>query len=297
MSSYSPDSAMEIITPSYAPDFELCAELNTSVLRLTSATVTHTIIVPRGDMALFGKLAGPRTLIRDAADFLPARMVKVPRVNMWVNTRAPWPPVRGWISQQIIKLEAVRRSSAKVVLLVDSDLVLLRETSGELFIQNDAVVLYRRPNGIDRSLPRHRLWVQTAQRLLGLPPEAEYPLPDYICWPCAWDPEIVRKMLARIETVNSAPWETVVGKQLHFSEMILYGVYVEQICGLDSVPVSDEIRCINYFDEFPLGSEKAAVLIDEFNPGTIAAMISAKSNTPLSVRREVLAKMESATDG
>lgn len=290
-------AVMEIITPSYAPDYELCAELNTSVQRLTDASVVHTIIVPRKDAALFSQLAGPRTVIRDVADYLPARMVKIPAANLWCNAARPWPPIRGWIAQQILKLAAARASTAKVVLLVDSDLVLLRETSADLFLEHGKVVLFRSPQGIDETLPRHRLWVQTAQQLLGLPGDANYPLPDYISWPCAWDPDIVRDMLARIEAVNSCSWETAVGRQLHFSEMILYGVYVEQICGLDSVPVSGDMRCVNYFDESPLNGEKASALVGAFNPDTIAAMISAKSKTPMSVRREILARMETAGDG
>lgn len=297
MTSYSSDPGMEIITPSYAPDFALCAELNSSVLRWTHEDVVHSIIVPRRDVALFSELAGTRTVIRDAADFLPARMLKIPAANVWINTGRPWPPIRGWISQQIIKLEAARQSSAKVVLLVDSDLVLLRPTGSELFIQDNEVVLFRSPHGIDETLPRHRLWVQAAQQLLGLPVQTEYPLPDYICWPCAWSPDLVRQMLARVEQVNSCPWETAIGRQLHFSEMILYGVYVEQVCGLEQVPVTEDMRCVNYFDEVPLLGENAQRFVKEFGPGKIAAMISAKSETPLPARRDILSQLEAAADG
>ncbi len=288
---------MEIVTPSYAPDFELCADLNSSVQRMTGQSVRHTIVVPRRDMPLFTQLAGRRTAILDAAEFLPKQMFKVPAANVWLNVRRPWPPVRGWISQQIIKLEAARRSAAKVVLLVDSDLVLLRPTHAELFLCNEDVVLFRTPNGIDESLPRHRLWVQTAQQLLGIPVRAEFPLPDYISWPCAWDPEVVRNMLAHIEKVNSCRWETAVGRQLHFSEMILYGVYVEQILGLANIPVSEEMLCINYSDEVALTDKASYTFILQLGSEKIAAMISAKSNTPLQVRREIISQLEAATDG
>ncbi|MFC8302334.1 DUF6492 family protein [Specibacter sp. NPDC057265] len=296
MSAASASPTMEIITPSYAPDFEFCAELAASIQRFTGAGVQHTIIVPGSDVDLFKPLAGPRTVIHDAAGYLPARMVKIPAANMWINALRPWPPVRGWISQQIIKLEASRRSSAQVVLCVDSDLVLLRETGAELFLQDGAVRLFRRPEGIDESLPRHRLWVQTAQQLLGLPRRTELPLPDYICWPCAWDPEIVRAMLERVAASNSCAWETAIGRRLHFSEMILYGVYLEQIHGLEQVPLSTDMRCVNYFDETPLVGSKASAFIAGMDPGLIAAMISAKSNTPMSVRRDVLAQMEAAAN-
>ena len=38
---------MAVITPSFAPDFELCADLNRSVLAHSPDSVRHHIIVPR----------------------------------------------------------------------------------------------------------------------------------------------------------------------------------------------------------------------------------------------------------
>lgn len=297
MSSPSSGLVMEIVTPSYAPDFVVCAELNSSILRWTASDVVHTIIVPSQDTKRFSVLEGERTVIRDAAEFLPASMLKVPSANMWINAGRPWPPIRGWIAQQIIKLEATRRSSAKVVLLVDSDLVLLRKTSADIFLTDNVVTLFRRPDGIDETLPRHRLWVQNAQQLLGLPALAEYPLPDYICCPCAWSPVFVREMLARIEKVNGCRWETAIGRQLHFSEMILYGVYAEQVLQLEQVPVTEDMRCVNYFDEIPLFGERVHQFVNECDSGKIAAMISAKSATDLSVRREVVSRLEAVAEG
>ena len=56
--------AMSVITPSFAPDFELCADLHRSVLEYSPNSVHHHIVVPRSDLKLFGRLAGPRTHIR-----------------------------------------------------------------------------------------------------------------------------------------------------------------------------------------------------------------------------------------
>ena len=55
---------MSVITPSFAPDFELCAELNRSVLKYLPSSVHHHIIVPRSDLKLFAQLAGATTHIR-----------------------------------------------------------------------------------------------------------------------------------------------------------------------------------------------------------------------------------------
>ena len=41
---------MSVITKSFAPDFELCARLNRSVLHNSPDTVRHQIVVPRSDL-------------------------------------------------------------------------------------------------------------------------------------------------------------------------------------------------------------------------------------------------------
>ena len=76
---------LAVITKSYAPDFELCAALNRSVLDNSSDTVRHQIVVPRSDLNLFGRLAGPRTDIRCEADFLPRTFLSVPFSNITIN--------------------------------------------------------------------------------------------------------------------------------------------------------------------------------------------------------------------
>src|SRR5262245_11138693 len=60
-----------VITPSYRPDFELCVDLNRSVLEFAPEYVNHQILVPRSDFALFRQLAGPRTHVRCREELLP----------------------------------------------------------------------------------------------------------------------------------------------------------------------------------------------------------------------------------
>jgi hypothetical protein len=72
-----------VITKSYAPDFELCVALNRSVLDNSSDTVQHHIIVPRSELKLFDRLAGPRTHIRCEADFLPRTFLRAPFPTSW----------------------------------------------------------------------------------------------------------------------------------------------------------------------------------------------------------------------
>src|SRR6516165_9214995 len=130
---------MAVITKSFAPDFELCTALNHSVLDNAPSTVQHHIIVPRSDLKLFGRLAGPRTHIRCEADLLPRTFVPMPFSNIMVNLARPFPPVRGWILQQVIKLAAIAASQDDAVLIVDSDAEFIRPFAAELFVRDGKV--------------------------------------------------------------------------------------------------------------------------------------------------------------
>ena len=126
---------LAVITPSYEPDFGLCEGLSRSVLENSPETVHHHIIVPRRDLELFARLAGPRTHIRCEADFLPSSFVPVPFSKFTVNLRRPFPPVRGWILQQVLKLAAVAAFHDDAVVLVDSDIEFIRPFTPETFVR------------------------------------------------------------------------------------------------------------------------------------------------------------------
>jgi hypothetical protein len=285
---------MAVITKSYAPDFELCADLHRSVLDCTPESVHHHIIVPRQDLKLFGRLAGSRTHIRCEADFLPSSFVSLPFGNSMVNLGRPLPPVRGWILQQVVKLAAVAASEDDVVLVVDSDVEFVRPFSVETFVRDGLVRFYRKPRSITEQMPRHMAWQQIARALLGLPP-GDPPYTDYISAMLACDPGIVRKMLARVAATTGRPWTTAVAGQLHFSEWTLYGVFVDEAIGAPANSfASDDPLCWAYWGTIPLNRDGAVDFLRGVRPTDIAAMISAKSRTPLAVRRAAFADYRAA---
>ncbi|MEV6343181.1 DUF6492 family protein [Actinoplanes sp. NPDC051851] len=280
---------LAIITPSYAPDYELCADLQRSVLTYCPPSVEHHIIVPKKDLGLFGGLAGERTRVHDVAEFLPRTFLALPGVNGWVNARRPFPPLRGWITQQIVKLAAAARLDTEVALLVDSDIEFVRPFGPERFVRDGVARFYRKPGAIDDRLPRHVIWHRVARELLGLP-AAQGPFTDYICWPAPWDPAVVRQLLARVEQVTGQPWATAIGAQLHFSEEILYGVFVDEVLGEPATGyATDDMLCPEYSDEIPLDAAGLAGFLGTVGPEDIAVMVSAKSGTPLEVRRAGIA--------
>jgi hypothetical protein len=283
---------MAVITPSFAPDFELCADLNRSMLAHSPASVRHHIIVPASDLKLFGKLAGPRTHIRCENDFLPRSFVTLGKYK--VNLGHPFPPVRGWILQQVIKLAAAAACEEDVALLVDSDIEFLRPFTVDTFVRNGVVRFYRKPDAIDQGLPRHMIWHSVARSLLGLP-SAEPPYADYVSSLMPWDPTIVRKLLDRVAATTGRPWTTAVAGQLHFSEWTLYGVFVDEAIGAPTDTfASDDPLCLAYWGTTPLDHNGAVDFLRGVHPTDIAAMISAKSRTPLAVRRAAFAGYRAA---
>ena len=281
---------MSVITPSYAADFELCVDLHRSVLNYSPESVHHHIIVPRSDVELFGRLAGARTHILCQPDFLPSSFFHVPCSKFTLNLRQLFPPVRGWILQQIVKLAAVAASTDDVVLVVNSDIEFIRPFDVETFVRNGVVRFYRKPGEIDKRMPRHMIWQQVARTLLGLQP-SDPPYTEYISAMLACDPAIVRRMLARVEATTGHSWTTAIGQQLHFSEWMLHGVFVEHVLGAPANSfASDNSLCLTYWEEMPLDQQGAVDFLGRIRMTDIAAMISAKSRTPLSVRRAAFAK-------
>ncbi|MGY3319178.1 DUF6492 family protein [Arthrobacter sp. TE12232] len=292
-----------VVTPSYARDYQLCRDLNRSIVAWMPEHVQHHIVVPRKDLPLFRALASSRTVIHDVGEFLPSDMLKMPAVNLWVNIKRPWPPIRGWITQQLVKLSTAATLDADAVLLIDSDMVLVAPTELASFQQDGKLAMYRKPEAVHEGLPRHRLWLESARSLLGLEPPDAGNLTDYICWPCIWDAETVRAMLGRIEEVTGMAWQSAIAAQLHFSEMMLYGTYVDEVLGGPPAATSD-MKSISYSDEVALSSAELSGLLRAGPTDVLAVMISAKAGIPEDVRSnalddyaEYLAESHSGFDG
>ena len=114
---------LAIYTSSYEGDLESFEQLHRSLLRYTSDDVIHHVAVPDRDVELFQRVGSPRMRITRASELLPQRfrstygatraLRRTPLIGRHVppiqaiNVRHPWPPVRGWILQQLVKLEAV----------------------------------------------------------------------------------------------------------------------------------------------------------------------------------------------
>jgi hypothetical protein len=283
-------TTLAVITPSYAPDLELCRDLNRSVLECTPAAVRHHIVVRRRELEAFACLQGPRTELWTVDALLPRRMLALPATNLWLNLRRPYPPIRGWVMQQLVKLHAAAELGADVLLLADSDVVFVRPVTAETFRKDGRFCYYRGDNAVDGSMPRHIIWHDVARRLLGLPPAGPPPLPDYISPVNVWDRPTVLALRDRIEEVTGRNWLEAIGSQLHVSEFTLYGLFVEGVLQSDANVVAAESMLLHsYWPTTPLSREAADDFVRALPGDNVALMISAKSGTPLDVRRGALA--------
>jgi hypothetical protein len=92
-----------------------------------------------------------------------------------------------------------------------------------------------------------------------------------------------------VERAAGRPWLDAIGSQLHVSEFILYGVFVDRVLGESAgVFPASSMLCHTYWNRTPMNSGDVDGFIRELSPDDVAVMISAKSRTTLDVRRQVL---------
>src|SRR5450759_711944 len=276
-----------IVTPTYAPDLPLFAELHQSVLKHTSESTVHHVVVSPRDLALFRQFAGPRCRVLTIQDLLPSTFIALPGRPLWVHRRRPLPPVRGWVMQQVLKVAATAALDVDAALVVDSDVVLVRDVDPARLRDENGCSFYRLDGAVDVGMERHVLWHKVARRLLGVAP-ADPPLPDYVTPFNVWDPEIVRAMQRRVEEVTGRSWVQVMATQLHVSEFILYGVFVDAVLKGGCRARRDSLGCREYWDDGPLDEAGGRSFAARFGPDHLAVMVSAKSTTPSPVRELVL---------
>ena len=282
-------SSFAVLTPSYAPDFQLCRELNRSVLEWTAPNVDHHLVVPRWDRELFAPLRGPRTHVWTVEELLPRRMLSVKILNAWLDPRRPYPPVRGWVMQQIVKFAAATKLDAELLVLADSDVVLVRPVTVDTLRRGELVRFYRSDDAVDERLPRHLRWHEAARGLLGLGPAGPPPLPDYISAFNVWDRRVVLALRDRIEDVNGRPWLDAIASQLHISEFILYGVFVDEVLGASAKVIpADSMLCNSHWGPEPMAHASVPQFVRSLQPDDVAVMISSQSDTEPDVRRRAL---------
>lgn len=282
-------SELAVLTPSFRGDAEIFADLHRSVLAFTPDDTVHHVFVPLRDKHLFAQFQGPRCQIITSRELLPHRYLRIGRGDSYVNVRRPWPPVRRWVMQQAIKLAAAARIDADVVLVADSDVVLVRPVNADRFYTDGRRSLFRLDDGVQADMDRHLIWHRVARELFRLPSPPPPPLPDYVSSFNFWDPAVVRDLQRRISETTGQHWLDAFTSQLHISEFMLYGIFVDEVLhGSTPRPPADNTVCLNTWQRTPLDLDGALAFAEQLAPDAVAMMISAKSNTPIDIRRAAI---------
>jgi hypothetical protein len=289
---------VSLLTVSYRGDLELARDLCATVDRFWMSGAEHVLVVPEADLALFEPLAGPSRRVLTVESVLPKGYVQLPvprqvRVGplswrireMWAY---PGGVVRGWIVQQVIKLASPSFIDREVIVLADSDIVLVAPVTIDRLVHGDSVRLYGSP-GASADLATHVRWHEVSAELLGFEPRG-YLGSDYIGNLITWRRSTVLELQRHLSRVAGKRWDKVVARQRRFSEYTLYGIYAEHVRGAERsghrAEAEDLIHAGWFFDLD--GDEGIEEFVDGFTPGQLGVAIQSTEPFTLEERRELI---------
>jgi hypothetical protein len=265
------DHSFAIVTPTYFPDLQRCRLLVESLDRY-APDVPHYLIVDRRDFATFRHLQRGRRRLIESEALVGKSMWRMPgRHGFWLSIKAP--PVRGWIIQQILKIACCDVVPERTLVFCDSDTAFLRRLTRENLLIDGKVGLL----DVDFCDELTRRWTLTARRLLGLP-GFEGGFRNHVGNMICWNRETVKAMRNRIEMETGMSWRIALARTLHFSEYMLYGVFVREGLGYQAVDhLPSTVPLVKPSWAMQLGSDGAlSEFFSGFDPATIAVMIHSK---------------------
>jgi hypothetical protein len=111
----------------------------------------------------------------------------------------------------------------------------------------------------------------------------------------AWDRQVVLALQERIKLVTGKHWIDAVAGRFNISEWTLYGVFADEVLGAQGqVPHTGSNLCHSYWETSPLDAGEADTFVGRLGADDVAILIQSKSETPMHVRRQALARFSSA---
>lgn len=264
-----------IITPSYAPDYERCRLLSQSIRKFVSSPYTHYIIVAQSDFQLFKGLAGDNTKVLIVESILPKWIKREPIFKkVWLSLKGL--PIRNWLLQQIVKIATAQFITEELIIFADSDVAFVKPCDLSSLLRQEQLRLYCDPVGNPTQKQMHQKWHESAAKLLNI--ESDPTIPDFIGQVVTWRRSNVVSLCQHVENVSGQCWINAIANTWHFSEYVLYGLYVTQILKESSGHYLDpQTICHDYWDPKPLSDEEIREFIKTVEPHQFAIMISAKA--------------------
>jgi hypothetical protein len=273
-------NSVAIVTPTYLPDLKRC-ELLAESLDRTTPDVPHYLIVDRRDLAAFRHLEGRRRHLIESETLLGKWIWRIPgRKSFWLSLKAP--PVRGWIIQQILKIAVIEAVPEQILVFCDSDTAFFRKFSREDLLVDGKVGL------LDVDLAGERQWTATARRLLGLAENHGIGSRTHVGNMICWNREIIKAMQQRIEKSTGLDWKLALARTTHFSEYMIYGIFVCEVLGYDRVDhAPSSVPLVKPSWHIPLLTDSdIEAFFTDFDPRTVAVMIHSKDGVnPMRYRK------------
>ncbi len=268
------------ITPSFAPDYDRAQLLCQTLDQLCTSQYKHYLVVDRRDVKLFSTLNSQHREILVVEDILPWWIFKMPHSKVWLSFKSS--PLRNWIIQQIIKLSMAEVLTEETFIYCDSDMFFVKSFSLDNLIQDSKTKLFCEPQAIDpQKSPELAMWSKTACNLLKI----EAPLDisnNYLGNFIVWRQQNLLELYRYLENLYQCPWQVTIARNWHLSEYQLYGNFVDQVLGEKAQHYHDSTKnCHEYWLNTPMNREELSDFFSSIPNNAFAAMISAKSNTPV----------------
>ena len=248
---------LAIVTCSMPADLELFALLARSVDECADPAIPHRVVVPGSSLALFRPFANARREIIAQEDVLPVRLRQLPAVLRHASAIVPGLRrplyldrrlrlVKGWILQQLLKLEMTRTAPERAVMHVDSDVFFVRDFDASAAFPEGKPHFFRAVGKTTN--PRHAVWIDTAAALLGAADRVDYAT-HYIENCVLWDRPTLARMLERIEAVQGESFADALIGIKEFSEYYVYGCFVDWIEGREGLSAMPRPFCRTFWPE------------------------------------------------
>jgi hypothetical protein len=216
-----------IITPSYGPDLERCRILCRSVDVCVSEEVRHILIVDRRDHSLFISLQSARRQVLVVEDLIPWWIRRLPLARRWwLNLCGK--PIRNWVLQQIVKIQAAASADADAVLFLDSDVAFVRPFSLRQLERDGKVALSR----VDFTSLQHSQWLRNAAAMVDV--SCGNNNVNYIGNLVSWRGDVARALISHLGRVRRRHWIQEFASYWQVSEYMVYGTFVEHVVGIDA---------------------------------------------------------------
>lgn len=281
-----------LLTCSMARDLDIFGVLAASVDACAGPEVRHVVIVPRRDMAAFRRFAGPRREILAQEEVLPMRLWALPKAlgrlafvhdalrrPLYLTARGK--VMRGWMIQQVLKIEFARKAPCVPVVHVDSDVFFVRPFGVADVLHGGRMAFFRVDEA--QANPAHRRWAEAAAACLGTALPESYAA-HYIenCVP--WHRDVAQAMVERIEAVHGRPYHDVLLTFPSISEYFIYGLFADLLLREPVLAPASRSVCNSFWPATPDEAFDAVRQMDRMEPWHKALAVQSTHAFPLGLR-------------